>query len=108
MGEGRVAGGKSSRKVGDSSKKGKPAHGRKAKSVLERAPVQGWRTSDEDEIALRRWRGRTEILDVATNDREQGFFGLFRARSASGGAYEVEIRSSDRPTNSCRLHRSPG
>jgi len=101
MREGRVIGGKSSRKAGDSSKGGKPAHGRKAKSVLERTPVQGWRTSDEDEIALRRWRGRTEILDVAANDREQGFFGLFRARSASGGAYEVEIRSLDRPTNSC-------
>jgi superfamily II DNA or RNA helicase len=68
---------------------------------LERTPVQGWKTSDEDEIALRRWRGRTEILDVAPQDQDQGFFGFFLARSASGSAYEVEIRSLDKPINSC-------
>ena len=28
----------------------------KAKAVLERPPATGWRTSDEDEILLRRWR----------------------------------------------------
>jgi len=68
---------------------------------LERKPVQGWKTSDEDEIALRRWRGRTEILDVVAQDQDQRFFGSFRARSASGGAYEVEIRSLVKPINSC-------
>jgi len=93
--------GRSSRRADGSSNRRTPADGRKAKSVLERVPVPGWKTSDQDEIALRRWRGRTEILDVAANDREQGSFGLFRARSASGGAYEVEIRSLDRLTNSC-------
>ena len=101
MREPKVAGDPSSRKTGGASKRKKPARGRKAKSVLERTPVQGWKTSDEDEIALRRWRGSTEILDVAASERGQGFFGLFRARSASGGAYEVEIRSLDRPINSC-------
>jgi hypothetical protein len=101
MRDGRVAGARSIRRAAGLSKSGKPARGRKAKAVLERTPVLGWRTSDEDEIALRRWRGRTEILDVARNDPEQGFFGLFRARSASGGAYEVEIRSLDKPINSC-------
>ena len=30
----------------------------KASAVLERPPQLGWRTTDEDEIALRRWRGR--------------------------------------------------
>ncbi|MGA7786795.1 MAG: DEAD/DEAH box helicase [Xanthobacteraceae bacterium] len=92
---------RSPRKAKGSSGRRKPAHGRKAKSVLERALVQGWKTSDQDEITLRRWRGRTEILDVVANDRETGFFGLFRARSASGVSYEVEVRSLDRPTNSC-------
>ncbi len=79
----------------------KPVRASKAKSVLERAPVLGWRTSDEDEIALRRWRGRTEILDVAAIEPDQGFFGVFRARSASGGSYEVEIRDLNGFTNSC-------
>ncbi|MFI5013523.1 MAG: DEAD/DEAH box helicase [Hyphomicrobiales bacterium] len=69
--------------------------------MLERKPVLGWLTSDEDEVALRRWRGRAEILDVVAIEREQEFFGVFRARSASGGSYEVEIRSLDGFTNSC-------
>jgi superfamily II DNA or RNA helicase len=96
-----VAGAKASRGAGGPPKRKTPAPGRKAKAVLERTPVQGWKTSDEDEIALRRWRGRTEILDVTTSEGIQGFFGLYRARSASGGAYEVEIRDLDKPINSC-------
>jgi hypothetical protein len=84
-----------------SQKSRNPVRASKAKSVLARAPVLGWRTSDEDEIALRRWRGRTEILDVAAVEPDQGFFGMFRARSASGGVYEVEIRDLAGFTNSC-------
>jgi hypothetical protein len=99
--EAEAAGRKSSREAGGSSKRGTPAPGRKARAVLARAPVQGWRTSDEDEIAPPRWRGRTVILDVTASGRDQGFFGLFRARSASGGAYDVEIRSLDQTINSC-------
>ena len=49
---------------------------------------------------LRQWRGRTEILDVVPHEKEQGFFGLFRARSTSGGSYEVEIRNLDGKKNS--------
>jgi hypothetical protein len=73
----------------------------KAKKVLARSPVIGWLTSDEDEIESRRWRGRTDIIDVVPADSGQGFFGLFRARSASGGVYDVEIRSLTAFTNSC-------
>ena len=73
----------------------------KAKSVLARAPVTGWRTSDADEIALRHWRGSTDLLDVAPLEPDHGFFGTFRARSVSGGTYEVEIRSLDQTANSC-------
>jgi hypothetical protein len=95
-----IAEGKS-RKAPGPSKQDRPKRARKAKAFLERKQVVGWKTSDEDEIDLRRWRGRTEILDVVPLDRDQGFYGEFRARSASGGAYEVEIRSLDRPINSC-------
>ena len=97
----QAAGGPSPVKVAATSKRTRAAGGRKAKAVLERTPVQGWKTSDEDEIALRRWRGRTEILDVAAQNREPGFYGTYRARSSSGGHYEVEIRSLDRTLNSC-------
>lgn len=73
-----------------------------ARTVLDRPPeVQGWDTSDEDEIELRRWRGRTEIGEVEALDPRQPVFGAFRAHSASGNAYEIEIRSLDERINSC-------
>ena len=73
--------------------RGKTAAG-KARTVLDRRPAfQGWRTTDEDEIERRRWRGRTEIESVEAPEPEQGPYGDFWVRSASGGEYLVEIRS---------------
>ncbi|HMF06619.1 MAG TPA: hypothetical protein VKE72_06375, partial [Methylocella sp.] len=82
-------------------------HKAKVVAVLERMPVGGWRTSDEDEIGLRRGRGCTEICEVAALEPQHGFFGDFRVRSASDGSYEVEIRSLNGFTNSsgCADHR---
>src|SRR6266851_4068430 len=74
---------------------------RNARAVLDKPPQQGWRTSDEDEIALRRWRGRTELVAIEPLEPEQPLFGTFRAQSGSGGFYEVEIRSLDGFANSC-------
>jgi hypothetical protein len=75
---------------------------RKARAVLDRPPAaEGWRTTDADEIALRRWRGSTEIVAIEALEAEHPIFGTFRARSGSGGAYEVEIRSLDGFANSC-------
>lgn len=82
------------------SPKGKGARGR-ARAVLDRPAPQGWRTTDEEEIALRRWRGRTEIGAVEALEQEQPFFGTFRVRSDSGSCYEVEIRSLGAFANSC-------
>ena len=77
------------------SKTAKSRGQRKARTVLDRPPpLQGWRTTDEDEIALRRWRGRTEIVAIEALEPEQPFFGTFRVQSGSGGFYEVEIRTS--------------
>ncbi len=83
---------------------------RKARAVLDRPPLQGWRTTDEDEVALRRWRGRTEIFAVEPIEPEQPIFGAFRVRSGSGSVYEVEIRSFESFTNSCSCldHRVNG
>src|SRR5271166_1165620 len=75
---------------------------RKARAVLDRPPPPlGWRTTDEDEIALRRWRGSTEIVAIEELESAYPFFGTFRAQSGSGGFYEVEIRSLDSFANSC-------
>ena len=80
----------------------KPAGKRKAKAVLDRPALPpGWLTSDDNEIALRRWRGRTEILSVKALEPDHPYFGTFRAQSASGGSYEVEIRSLSGLANSC-------
>src|SRR5262245_27496523 len=80
---------------------GKVRPARKARAVLDRPPLQGWRTSDEDELALRRWRGSTEIVAIEALEPEHPFFGTFRAQSGSGGFYEVEVRSLDGLANSC-------
>jgi len=74
----------------------------RARVVLDRPPQpQGWNTTDEEEIALRRWRGRTEIGAIEELEPRQPIFGTFRVRSESGSSYEVEIRSLDSATNSC-------
>jgi hypothetical protein len=70
--------------------------------VLDRPPpLLGWRTTDEDEVALRRWRGRTEIIAIEAMEPNQPFFGTFRVQSGSGDFYEVEIRDLDGFNNSC-------
>jgi hypothetical protein len=79
----------------------KTAGKRKAKAVLERPASPGWHTSDTHEITLRRWRGRTEILSVKALEPDHPYFGTFRTQSASGGSYEVEIRSLNALINSC-------
>jgi hypothetical protein len=82
--------------------KSRKAKAGKAKAVLERpATPPGWLTSDENEIGLRRWRGRTEILSIAALEPAHPCYGNFRAESASGGSYEVEVRNLDAPANSC-------
>jgi hypothetical protein len=74
----------------------------RARRVLDRAPpLQGWLSNDEDEIERRRWRGQTEILGIEALEPAHPYFGTFRVRSASGGTYEVELRSLTDQLNSC-------
>jgi superfamily II DNA or RNA helicase len=74
----------------------------RAHAVLVRPPeMLGWSTTDEQEIELRRWRGRTEIGAVEPLEPREPDFGTFRARSDTGGSYDVEIRSLDQNVNSC-------
>jgi hypothetical protein len=61
----------------------------------------GWKTTDADEIALRRWRGATEIVAVEALEPDVEIFGTFRVRSGTGSSYEVEIRSLAGHANSC-------
>jgi hypothetical protein len=74
----------------------------KSRTVLDRPPPQrGWKTTDADEIALRRWRGTTEIVAIEALEPDAEIFGTFRVRSGTGSSYEVEIRSLAHHANSC-------
>jgi hypothetical protein len=76
--------------------------GIRAKRVLERPPAfQGWRTTDEEELERRRWRGRTEVSAVEPCSSAADHFASFRVGSSSGWAHEVEIRSLTDLENSC-------
>lgn len=86
----------------DAPKRRKGVRVSNARVVLDRpAPAQGWLTTDEGEIAIRRWRGRTEIIEIEALESEHPFFGTFRTRSGTGGCYEVELRSLTEQSNSC-------
>src|SRR5258705_13438319 len=85
--------------------------GGKARAVLDRAPSRvGWRSTDDEEIELRRWRGRTEITGIEALEPKQPYFGTFRVQSGSGSFYDVEIRDLDGFGNSCGCidHRANG
>jgi hypothetical protein len=64
------------------------------------APV-GWRTTDEDEIAIRRKRAVSEQLRVSNLEADEQVFSSFRVCSPSGADYLVEIRSLHDLENSC-------
>jgi len=77
----------------------------KAKSVIAQKPKSlGWNTSDQDEIALRRWRGETEPMRVQSLESEHPVFGAFSvqsSQSSSAQSYHVEIRCFSTHLNSC-------
>jgi hypothetical protein len=89
-------------RASDAAKRRKRARPSNARAVLDRpAPAQGWLTTDEGEIAIRRWRGLTEIIEIESLESGHPFFGTFRTRSGTGGCYEVEVRSLTEASNSC-------
>src|SRR5271157_2344060 len=94
---------RAARRNGASQKTSKHGAGTRtlARAVLDRRPAQGWITTDDDEVALRQWRGSAEIVSVEPLEPEHPFFGTFRAQSGTGGFYDVEIRSLVGFANSC-------
>src|SRR5256886_42085 len=61
----------------------------------------GWRTSDADEIALRRERASSELMRIEILEPSEPVFSTFAVRSPSGACYEVEVRSLSERENSC-------
>src|SRR5881628_1002590 len=68
--------------------------------ALSPRPV-GWRTSDADEIALRRERASSELMRIEILEPSEPVFSSFAVRSPSGACYEVEVRSLSERENSC-------
>lgn len=79
----------------------KPSRSSTGKAKKPAPKVQGWRTTDEEEIERRRHRAVTEPLAVEAIEPAHPVFGTFRVSSETGGTYEVEIRSFSRRDNSC-------
>ncbi len=61
----------------------------------------GWNTTDEDEIALRRWRGATEPMSVRPLESHYPYFGAFCVQSTPQLSYHVEIRHLSALLNTC-------
>ncbi len=61
----------------------------------------GWRTTDADEIALRRERASSELIRIKSLEPSEPVFATFEVGSSSGARYEVEVRSLVERENSC-------
>lgn len=72
----------------------------RALRALAPRPV-GWRTTDADEIALRRERAASELMHLKSFEPSEPVFATFAVRSPSGTCYEVEVRSLSECENSC-------
>jgi len=75
----------------------------KPRKTKKRTPpaIQGWRTSDKDEIERRRQRGAVEACQIEAVTNDHLFYGAYQLRSGNGGRYTIEIRSLAEPINSC-------
>jgi len=71
-----------------------------ARRALAPRPV-GWRTTDADEIALRRERAGVESMAVKNLHPAERLFSTFAVQSPSGSRYTVEVRSLVDLENSC-------
>jgi superfamily II DNA or RNA helicase len=63
--------------------------------------IHNWKTTDEEEIAKRRYRAKEEALKVRNLDSRFPIFSNFSVKSGSGLTYSVEIRSIVRRQFSC-------
>jgi hypothetical protein len=64
--------------------------------------AHNWATTDEDEIARRRWRAQQETFRIANLDSAHPIFSNFRVKSDSGATYHVELRDLAGRAFSCQ------
>lgn len=64
--------------------------------------AHNWATTDDDEIARRRWRALEESFPIANVDAAFPIYSNFRVRSGSGMTYLVELRDLATRAFSCQ------
>ena len=74
---------------------------RSRRATVKKPSFLGWATSDEDEMARRRERARTEKMTCRKLNPDQGVYGEYDITGASRRTYRVEIRALVEPINSC-------
>lgn len=78
------------------------SRGTRTRKVGDRLPaLQGWHSTDEDEIERRRERAAKEPIEIRSLEPDHPIFGTFATGTAGGPVYEVEIRSLTERVNSC-------
>jgi hypothetical protein len=87
-------------KVGSATAR-KRSSSRAATVLARKSRVQGWLSSDEQEIERRRQRAVTEPIEIEAVEGRYPHFGTFAVGAPSGGRYQVEIRSLSERVNSC-------
>lgn len=63
--------------------------------------IHDWRTTDQDEINRRKWRGRHESFRIRAAEKFHPVFSNFHVTSLSGMDYQVEIRGLPQRQFSC-------
>lgn len=63
--------------------------------------LNGWNTTDHEEIERRKLRGQTEKFRFKNHDPEQFYFSSFQLDSKNDKKYQIEIRSLSDNINSC-------
>ncbi len=79
----------------------KTQRGSQNRARIKKPQFVGWLTTDEEEIARRRWRGASEIESFEILNDAHAPFTNYKVPSASGGSYQVEIRDLAGLENSC-------
>ena len=85
-------------------KKSKQSNSKPRKTTKDKSlklEVDGWNTTDADEIERRRLRGQIEKFSVKNVDATQPYFSSFLVNSKQDRQYCVEIRSLSEHINSC-------
>jgi hypothetical protein len=99
-------------KAQEKENRNKRQHPLAGKARSRQPGLGGWHSTDELEIARRRWRAEVEQIEIKALSGKDRYYGDYSIRSGrdSSSPYRVEIRSLSALDNSCNCpdHRKNG